>query len=76
MAGQFTQLEQVRMNPVCQLIRVVGETGPVDVSLQVMVLVLVWVQLRGVRRQEKHIDPVGVLVYPSDSPRVSAHLQS
>src|SRR5437868_8746907 len=46
-AGQFKQLQQEGMNPVSQFTLVVGQTGPVDVSLQVIVQILVRVQFRG-----------------------------
>ena len=58
--GQLEQLQQELMNPVRQLLLVVGQTSPVDVALEVVVQVLVGVQLRGPPRQEKQIDPVGV----------------
>src|SRR4051794_37534032 len=63
-AGQLKQLQQEGMNPVGQLILVVRQSSRVDVSLQVIVQVLVRVQFRGPRRQEKHVDAVSVLIHP------------
>src|SRR5215204_6210374 len=62
--GQLKQLQQEGMNPVRQLILVVGQTGPVDVPFQVIVQVLVRIQLCRAARQEKQVDPVGVLIHP------------
>src|SRR3954451_20010367 len=56
--GQLKQLQQEGMNPVGQLIVVVGQTDPVDVALQVIVQVLDRVQFRGPPWQEKHSDAV------------------
>jgi len=63
-AGQLEQLQQECVDAVGQFIVVVGQTGPVGRYLEVIVEVLVWVQLWGPSRQQKHGDPVFVLLDP------------
>lgn len=52
------------MKPCRQLVLVVGQAGPVDVRLYILVEVFVGIQFRGMTRQEEQLDPPAMLIHP------------